>query len=101
MSQTHQIQQLDPETLQDLKDLRDTREEVLRQLGREIGIEEGREIGIEEGRDLGIEEARKEIAKNLLMQDISLDVIAKATGLSLEQLTSLRTSPTHTTPKKT
>jgi hypothetical protein len=110
MSQTQQLQQLDPETLQDFQELHDAREEALRQLGRELGIEEGRELGIEEGRELGIEEGRElgieegeqrkaiEIAKNLLAQSIPLGIIAKATGLPLDQLVSLNTP--EKTPKK-
>jgi hypothetical protein len=89
MSQTQQLQQLDPETLQDFKDLHDAREEALRQ----SGLERGREIGLEEG------EQRKalQIARNLLAQSIPLDVIVKATGLSPDQIASLGNSKEKTT----
>ncbi len=109
MTQTQQLQQLDPETLQDFKDLHDAREEALRQSGlekgREIGLEEGREIGLEigleEGREIGLEEGRREIAKNLLAQGIPHDVIVKATGLSYEQIASLLHQQHPTTTNKT
>ena len=96
MSQTQQLQQLDPEALQDFKDLHDAREEALQQKGREIGLEEGREIGLEEGQ----QRKAMEIAKNLLAQSIPLDVILKATGLSPDQLASLDHSKEKTTHKK-
>jgi len=97
MTQTQQLQQLDPETLQDFKDLHDAREEALRQ----SGLEKGREIGLEEGREIGLEEGRREIAKNLLAQGIPHDVIVKATGLSYEQIASLLHQQHPTTTNKT
>jgi hypothetical protein len=78
MNQTLQIQQLDPETLKDFQELHDAREQALKQLG--------------------IEEGRKQVAKNLLDQGIPHDVIAKATGLSPEQITALEPQNTLKTP---
>jgi len=45
----------------------------------------GKKIGIEEG----INQSKLEIAKNLLNQDIAIDVIEKATSLSKEQIEKL------------
>ena len=45
--------------------------------------------GREEGREKGREESTREIAKNFKMKNISLDIIAESTGLSLEVLKTL------------
>jgi predicted transposase/invertase (TIGR01784 family) len=54
--------------------------------GEQIGIERGREEGREEGR----ETAQRSIARQLLREQISIEVILKVTGLSMEQLDVLR-----------
>jgi predicted transposase/invertase (TIGR01784 family) len=46
------------------------------------------EMAIEEGRN----KERQQIALNLLRQNILLDVIVQATGLSLEQIQALRST---------
>ena len=45
---------------------------------------------IEEAKDLGIEEATLKIAKNLLNQNVPLDDISKATGLSIAEIKALK-----------
>ena len=45
---------------------------------------------IEEAKDLGIEKATAKIAKNLLDQNVPLDNISKATGLSLDAIEALK-----------
>ena len=54
------------------------------------GIEKGREEGIEEGIEKGMEKGIKEVTLNLLEKDIALDIISETTGLSLEEIRSLR-----------
>lgn len=56
---------------------------------KEEGIKEGIEQGIEQGIERGIKQRSIEVAKNLLSQKISLDVIKKATGLSMKTIKSL------------
>jgi predicted transposase/invertase (TIGR01784 family) len=57
--------------------------------GKEIGREEGKEIGREEGREEGkLEEAIK-IARELKKEGLSIDFIAKTTGLSIEEIEKL------------
>ena len=56
--------------------------------GREEGSEEGREEGLEEGR----EDAKQQIAINLLQLRTPCEIVAKATGLSLEEVTKLKES---------
>ena len=58
--------------------------------GRAAGIEEGRAVGIEEGRAVGIEEGRAkeklDIARNLKSLGVTVNDIAKATGLNAEDI---------------
>ncbi len=113
MAHSQQLGQLDSDTLKDLKELKDTREEVLRSLGmeegieagrkiglelgleegRELGLEEGRELGLEEGRELGLEEGKKrkafDIAQKLLATGMKPEQVAAVTELSLEEIQSL------------
>ena len=62
--------------------------------GYEEGFTEGREaglqVGIQQGIEQGSEQAKIETAQNLLAMHLSLDNIAKATGLSLETLKNLQ-----------
>ena len=62
--------------------------------GRKMGVEEGRKIGIEEGRKEGLKQGRKEsaieIARALLNNGVPQKLIFESTGLSLEDLESLR-----------
>ena len=53
---------------------------------REKGLEEGMEKGMEKGR----EEGRVEAARNMLADEISIDLVAKYTGLSIEQVKQLK-----------
>ena len=57
---------------------------------REKGIEQGIEKGIEQGIEKGIEQEKIEIAKELLNNNVSLDIIMKSTGLSKEEIEKLK-----------
>ena len=57
---------------------------------REKGLEEGMEKGMEKGREEGREEGRIEAARNMLADEISIDLVAKYTGLSIEQVKELK-----------
>ena len=56
------------------------------QASLEYAKEEGMKVGIEEGRN----ERNLEVAKNLLKQNIAIDIISKATGLTLEEIEKLK-----------
>ena len=62
--------------------------------GKSLGIEEGKSLGIEEGRALGKAEGTKEkateIAKNLLKENVDINIIAKSTGLTKKDIQILR-----------
>ena len=72
--------------------MQDRVENAMRE-GREKGMQEGREEGIKEGREEGIKEgmakSKLEDAQNLKRLGVSTDIIAKATGLSPEEIASL------------
>ena len=53
---------------------------------REKGLEEGMEKGMEKGR----EEGRDEAARNMWADEISIDLVSKYTGLSIEQVKELK-----------
>ena len=60
------------------------------QLGEARGIKLGEARGIKLGEARGIQLGRTETARNLLRMGLSLTQIAEATGLSLEELQSLK-----------
>ena len=57
--------------------------------GKLEGIKQGKLEGIKQGKLEGAEQKSIAIAKSLLKQKISLNVIKKATGLSMETIKSL------------
>ncbi|MCG0279064.1 MAG: transposase, partial [Thermanaeromonas sp.] len=58
--------------------------------GEEKGKLEGRLEGRLEGKLEGERKAKLQVAKNLLLLNVDIDTIAKATGLSLEEIESLK-----------
>ena len=65
---------------------RDTHNQI--EYAKEIAHEEGLEEGLSKGR----EKERKSIAINLLQLGTPCEIVAKATGLSLEEVTKLKES---------
>jgi predicted transposase/invertase (TIGR01784 family) len=71
-------------------------QEVLKE-GKEIGVKEGKEIGVKEGKEIGMKEGRKdgaeskakEMAKMLKENGVDIDLIAKSSGLSREEIEKL------------
>ena len=57
--------------------------------GKLEGIKQGKLEGIKQGKLEGAEQKSIAIAKSLLKEKISLEVIKKATGLSMETIKSL------------
>ena len=60
--------------------------------GRVIGRAEGLEEGLSKGREEGREDAKQQIAINLLQLGTSCEIVAKATGLSVEEVAKLKES---------
>lgn len=73
--------------------LKNTLKEDAYQTGIEQGIEEGFEKGIEQGVKQGIkqgiEEGKLITAKELLKNNIPIDIIVKSTGLTEEEINSI------------
>ena len=65
---------------------RDTHNQI--EYAKETGLEEGLSKGREEGR----EDAKQQIAINLLQLGTPCEIVAKATGLSVEEVTKLKES---------
>ena len=53
------------------------------------GREEGRKEGREEGRKEGVKEGRADVARNLLSIGMTLEDIAKVTGLEIQDIEQL------------
>ena len=56
---------------------------------RQEAYEDGMEQGISQGIQQGSQQAKIETAKNLLSMALSIENIAKATGLSVEEIKSI------------
>ena len=65
-------------------------EEKIRNSYISDGLEEGRKLGFEQGLEQGLEQGIVQTAKNLLDNGIAIDVISKATGLSIEAISNLQ-----------
>ena len=68
--------------------MREGREKGIRE-GREKGMREGREKGMREGMKEGVAKGKLEDAQNLKHLGVSMDIIVKATGLSMEDIEKL------------
>ncbi len=58
--------------------------------GMKAGIEEGMKAGIEEGMKAGRNEGKNEIAKNMLKENLSIELISRLTSLSQEEIEKLK-----------
>ena len=56
------------------------------------GIEQGREEGKEEWMEKGSLQTKQITARNLLVEGLAVDLIARATGLSVAEVEALRSS---------
>ena len=65
-------------------------EQKCREEGREEGIAEGEARGINKGKIEGKIERNIEVAKNLLLAGISIDIISSSTGLSHSEIEKLK-----------
>ena len=57
--------------------------------GHKLGLSEGREMGISEGRELGARENSEITAFKMKENGVSIDIIVKCTGLSVEEVEEL------------
>ena len=61
-----------------------------KQEGMQLGRQEGMQLGKQEGMQLGKQEGRREIAKNMLKKAFSTALITQVTGLSQEEIHTLK-----------
>ena len=59
---------------------------------RHMAFDEGKAEGLSEGREKGLSEGKIEAAKNAILQGLNDELISKITGLSVEEISSLRNS---------
>ena len=85
------------DTVTDLKDEHDAglqegieigRKEGIKQ-GHEEGVKQGHEEGVKQGREEGIKEGKQETAKLMKAEGLPAELIAKITGLTLEEIENL------------
>ena len=69
---------------------RDTHNQI--EYAKETGLEEGLAKGLVKGREEGREERNMEVAINLLQLGTPCEIVAKATGLTLEEVAKLKES---------
>jgi len=69
--------------------VRQTAEQKGMEMGMEKGMEMGIEMGIEKGVELGIEQAKLDVARNLLIDGMTIEQVARVTGLSMKDIESL------------
>ena len=57
--------------------------------GKSLGLAEGKSLGLAEGEARGSRQAKLETAKNLLQFGLSRENIAKATGLTVQEVETI------------
>ena len=65
------------------------KEEGLKE-GLDKGLKEGKEEGLKEGKEEGLKEKSIEIAKNMLKDNVDINIISKYSGLSVEEINKLK-----------
>ncbi len=86
------------DTYNQIEYARETGREEGREEGRKEGLEEGHKKGHKEGKEEGLKEGRAEgvkqnsfdIAKRMLEKGIDIETISELTGLTAEEVSSLR-----------
>ena len=63
-------------------------EEGLKQ-GKEEGLKQGKEEGLKQGKEEGKKEKAKEMARNMLKERLDINLIAKISGLTIEEIKEL------------
>ena len=78
-------------------DLFEKHDSALIEKGKKLGLDEGKNLGLDEGEKIGLAKGKTEgkaemassIARNLIAMRMPEDDIAKATGLSIDQVQAL------------
>ena len=67
----------------------DTDIAVQRREAFDDGIAIGEKLGEERGISIGLSQAKLETAKSMILRNISIDIVAECTGLSVEEIEKL------------
>ena len=70
-------------------DTKTAKEEGLKE-GLDKGLKEGLDKGLKEGLDKGLKEGKVEIAKNMLKDNVDINIISKYSGLSVDEINKLK-----------
>ena len=65
-------------------------ENSIRDEATKKGLKEGLEKGLEQGLELGTEQSKNEIARNMLKDNVDINLIKKYTSLTEEEITKLK-----------
>lgn len=57
-----------------------------REEGEQIGIEKGEQIGLKKGEQIGLQKGKKEIVKNMLKANMTIEQISQMTELSKDEI---------------
>ena len=71
--------------LYDVEEEQKRMEASAKESGYKDGLQEGKEIGVQEGQNI----EKREIAINLLKNNVDINIISKATGLSIKEIEEL------------
>ena len=70
-----------------------SRETIARKQGLEEGLEkglkQGKEEGLKQGKEEGLKQGKEEMARNMLKDNVDINIISKYTGLTIEEIKSL------------
>ncbi len=74
----------------DIKNSIDTAKQEGLAEGMEKGMEKGMELGMEKGMKKGMNQKALDIARNMLADDVDINLIMKYSGLTQEQIEKLK-----------
>ena len=63
---------------------------IAKKRAKEEGVQEGLKKGMQKGLKEGMQKEKLNIAKNLLLANVDVNIIAQTTNLSVEQIENLR-----------
>ena len=61
-----------------------------REEGEQIGIEKGEQIGLKKGEQIGLQKGKKEIVKNMLKANMTIEQISQMTELSKDEILEIK-----------
>ena len=65
---------------------REEGEQIGIEKGEQIGLKKGKQIGLEKGEQIGLQKGKKEIVKNMLKANMTIEQISQMTELSKDEI---------------